>query len=119
MLVLIQSLRRLRYLSSRSVKLPAKVMVYSSTESKTKMKELIMTLTLMPMLARHNEKVRTAAARVTCVLLLTMISLFALADSWTDPETGYTWKYKVSGETAEINNSYSVAISPLPVGDLT
>ena len=24
------------------------------------------------------------------------------ADTWTDPDTGYTWTYRINGDTAEI-----------------
>ncbi len=40
-----------------------------------------------------------------------------MADTWTDPDTGYTWTYQINGDTAEIfNDYYSVAISPSPTG---
>ena len=48
------------------------------------------------------------------------------AGEWTDPATGYTWSYRITGDTARIfksgakENLYaSVAISPKPKGDLT
>ena len=42
------------------------------------------------------------------------------ADVWTDPDTGYTWTYQVSGETAVIyKSSYRCAVSPAPTGVLT
>ena len=31
-----------------------------------------------------------------------MISCVGLADTWTDPETGRTWAYRMIGDTAEI-----------------
>ena len=38
-----------------------------------------------------------------------------LADTWKDPDTGYTWTYAVIGDTATIcNGDSSVAISPSP-----
>ena len=56
-----------------------------------------------------------------------MILLAALAaafgawadDTWTDPDTGYTWTYRINGDTAEIFNDYSAAISPSPTGAVT
>ena len=40
------------------------------------------------------------------------------ADTWTD-SAGYTWTYRINGNTAEINNGYSTAISPHPYGAVT
>ena len=42
-------------------------------------------------------------------------------DTWTDPDTGYTWTYRINGDTAEIyaKSSVSVAISPKPNGAVT
>ena len=40
------------------------------------------------------------------------------ADTWTD-SAGYTWTYRINGNTAEINNGYSTAISPRPYGAVT
>ena len=47
--------------------------------------------------------------------------LSTYADTWTDPETGYTWKYRVNGNKAEIygSNSGKPSISPLPTGAVT
>ena len=52
------------------------------------------------------------------IVLVFSALLVALADSWTDPETGYTWKYRVNGDMVEINSGsyYSAAISPNPTG---
>ena len=39
------------------------------------------------------------------------------ADTWTDPSTGYTWTYRINGETAEIGNTFvGAAVSPAPDG---
>ena len=43
------------------------------------------------------------------------------AETWTDPDTGYTWTYRINGETAEIYGRYSygewhTAIWPKPTG---
>ena len=40
----------------------------------------------------------------------------ALADAWTDPDTGYKWNYRILGDVAEIYKSNSEAISPQPTG---
>ena len=40
----------------------------------------------------------------------------ALADTWTDPDTGYKWSYRIRGDVAEIYKSNSEAISPRPAG---
>ena len=50
--------------------------------------------------------------------LVVVLAFAAQADTWTDPDTGYTWTYRVNGETAEIYNNTSVAISPQPSGSL-
>ena len=51
--------------------------------------------------------------RLLAMLVLSM-SVSALADTWTDPNTGYTWSYRINGDTAEI-----YAISPSPTGAVT
>ena len=44
----------------------------------------------------------------------------AWADTWTDPDTSYTWTYRINGGTAEIyKDSSSPAISPSPSGAVT
>ena len=44
----------------------------------------------------------------------------AWAETWTDPDTGYTWTYRIGGDTAEIyKRSWSPAISPSPTGAVT
>lgn len=48
-----------------------------------------------------------------------MGAISAQADTWTDPDTGYTWTYTVSGNTAEIVNDWEGSISPSPSGTLT
>ena len=59
-------------------------------------------------------------------LALAMLAAFAgNADTWTDPETGYTWTYQIyyesTGTIASIynNGSGKVAISPKPTGPVT
>ena len=48
------------------------------------------------------------------------VALGAWAAMWTDPDTGYTWTYRINGDTAEIRTeSYSAAISPSPTGAVT
>ena len=51
------------------------------------------------------------------------LSVAALAafGAWADTETvdGITWTYRVIGDTAEIYNGYSAAISPKPTGAVT
>ncbi len=57
--------------------------------------------------------------RLLAMLVLSM-SVSALADTWTDPDTGYTWTYRINGDTAEIYGGWSVpAISPSPTGSVT
>ena len=45
----------------------------------------------------------------------------AIADTWTDPETGYTWTYRIKNDSAEIygtrnNGNKCPCISPSPTG---
>ena len=41
--------------------------------------------------------------------------------AWADTETvdGYTWTYRINGDTAEIYKGSSAAISPSPTGAVT
>ena len=41
--------------------------------------------------------------------------------TWTDPDTGYTWTYRINGDGAEIYGNYSSSpcISPIPIGAVT
>ena len=54
-----------------------------------------------------------------------MVMLVAAAavvfGAWAETETvgGYTWTYQINGDTAEIYNNYSAAISPSPTGAVT
>ena len=54
--------------------------------------------------------------KLFAIVIVTSAMLVAWAETWTDPETGYTWTYTISGETAEIDNDWVVAISPKPIG---
>lgn len=41
----------------------------------------------------------------------------AWAETWTDPDTGYTWTYQINGNTAKIYKSdYVCAVNPKPSG---
>lgn len=51
---------------------------------------------------------------VTCGILFAAMSLMAETETVDD----YTWTYRINGNTAEIYNGYSAAISPLPTGTL-
>ena len=58
--------------------------------------------------------------RIGMFLAVAMAAVCAWADTWTDPDTGYTWTYRVNGDEAEIyNGSSSPAISPSPTGAVT
>ena len=65
-----------------------------------------------------------AELKKNCLAIVALMSLCAWADTWTDPDTGYTWTYRINGDTAEILNEidhgdfsgFGAAISPAPVG---
>ena len=46
-------------------------------------------------------------------------ALCVLADTWTDPDTGYVWAYRIVGDGAEVYNGGNVAVSPSPAGALS
>ena len=54
--------------------------------------------------------------RLISVLLAAGAALCARGDTWADPDTGYTWTYQINGDTAEIYNGGSPAITPSPTG---
>lgn len=43
----------------------------------------------------------SSSSLILAVALATSYS--SLADTWTDPETGRTWSYRMLGDTAEIS----------------
>ena len=53
------------------------------------------------------------------VSFFTFANFIIYADTWTDPDTGYTWTYEINGDTVEIYNGFYVAISPSPTGSVT
>ena len=55
-------------------------------------------------------------AAVSCMAVALVSGVWA--ETWTD-SAGYTWTYRISGNSAEINNGYSTAISPRPYGAVT
>ena len=60
---------------------------------------------------------RTMISRVI-IAILSIASCVALADTWTDPDTGYTWTYQIKGDEAELFNDWSAVISPYPNGNV-
>ena len=56
--------------------------------------------------------------RIAIFLVAAVAAAFC---AWADTETvgGYTWTYRINGDTAEIYNNYSAAISPKPTGAVT
>ena len=63
--------------------------------------------------------------KLLAVLALALVAAMPLmADEWTDPNTGYTWVYRIKGGTAEIfgtqksTYNYIPSISPLPTGSV-
>ena len=62
---------------------------------------------------------KTAFVRHLIVCAAALVLADAWADTWTDPDTGYTWTYRITKEAlAEIYNDNSCAISPSPTGAL-
>ena len=63
--------------------------------------------------------------RIGMFLAAAMVAVCAWADTWTDPDTGYTWTYRVKNGKAEIvycdewGAGGNAAISPSPVGPVT
>ena len=46
--------------------------------------------------------------RLITICALTVVAAMPLmADTWTDPDTGYTWTYRIDGDTAEIRLGFS------------
>ena len=43
--------------------------------------------------------------RLTFLLVCMICCITTMADDWTDPDTGYTWSYTVSGNSATIGNN--------------
>ena len=54
--------------------------------------------------------------RYIAVCFTMLAALLLVAD--TETIDGYTWTYRIKGNTAEIFNNYSAAISPAPTGSL-
>ena len=63
-----------------------------------------------------NGMSKMTRAAVFCMAVA--VTSGAWADTWTD-SAGYTWTYRINGNTAEINNGYSTAIYPHPYGAVT
>ena len=55
---------------------------------------------------------RYSIAKVICVIVGVITAWGVHADTWTDPDTGYTWTYQINGDTVEISRG----ISPSPTG---
>lgn len=61
--------------------------------------------------------------KASILAILLMVSCVGLADTWTDPETGRTWSYRMIGDAAEITggqyaNWTGDLIIPEKVGDV-
>ena len=59
-------------------------------------------------------------------LSMVVVALPLMAKTWYDENTGYTWTYRINGDTAEIYGTsdystctYTPAISPKPTGSVT
>ncbi len=52
-------------------------------------------------------------------ILIAISTLNAIwADTWTDPNTGYTWTYRYNNGKVELYNDFDLAVSPAPTGAL-
>ena len=60
---------------------------------------------------RNNEMTKKLMMMVVATLAA---AVGAWAETWTDPDSHYTWTYQINGDTAEIY----AAISPKPTGSL-
>lgn len=47
------------------------------------------------------EKGSEMKKRIGMFLAVAMAAVCAWADTWTDPDTGYIWTYRINGDTAE------------------
>ena len=56
---------------------------------------------------------------ITQLCSLLLVSLVAKADTWTDPDTKYTWSYRDCGNGVEIFDNAGCAVSPRPSGRIT
>ena len=45
-------------------------------------------------------KAKEMEKRMAMFLAAAMAAMCALADTWTDPDTGYTWYYQINGGMA-------------------
>ena len=56
--------------------------------------------------------------RIVLFFAVVLAVVCAQADTWTDPDTGYTWRYQINGDTAGIFGSPKMraAITPDPSG---
>ena len=63
---------------------------------------------------------RTLVKTMKTIILFAAVVLVSFV-AWADTETvdGYTWTYRINGDTAEIYNNVSAAISPSPTGAVT
>ena len=68
---------------------------------------------------RHNEKVCDRAAKIISSICAVLLSVSALADTWTDPESGITWTYtERDGKVSLGGGRYVRAIPTSTTGDL-
>ena len=57
--------------------------------------------------------------RKLMMLLVSVVGMALGTRAATETVGGYTWTYRINGDTAEIYNDYSAAISPSPTGAVT
>ena len=52
------------------------------------------------------KRLKFALVKVFAAAAIGCTSFTVWADTWTDPDTGYTWTYRINGDTAEIYGTY-------------
>ena len=72
---------------------------------------------IRPIWKRLNEG--ECMGKYITLVSLTILSYGLIADTWTDPSTGYTWSYAIADGTVTIGLRYNqLAVSPVPTGDV-
>ena len=67
---------------------------------------------------KQLERKKKMSKKLTMMLAMA-VAVAIGARAATETAGGYTWTYQINGDTAEIYNKYSAAISPSPTGAVT